>query len=280
LPDGEGAAGGHEGLVERNDDLELLIGAAKEAGRIALGFFKQDPKAWTKAGDSPVTEADIASDRSLHGALTTARPDYGWLSEETADTPSRLSNRRVFIVDPIDGTRGFIEGNPDWCVSVAIVEDGVPIVGVLFVPAREELFEAVLGGGARLNGVPLHFGEPADLTALRLAGPIRHLKAFTKAGLGIVERRYTPSLAFRIALVASNRVDLATARADANDWDLAAVDLLVHEAGGILCDLDGARLSYNQPDPRHPALIAAAPHLARTAARLVADAEVEAHQDR
>ncbi len=258
------------------DDLDLLRAAALEAGRIALGYFGNNPRAWTKAADSPVTEADIASDRSLHAALTTARPDYGWLSEETADTPDRLGRRRVFIVDPIDGTRGFMEGNVDWCVSVAVVEDGAPIVGVLFVPAREELFLAARGGGATLNGVPIAAAEPADGAPLSFAGPMRHMRAASGAGFAIADRRVTPSLAYRLALVAAGRIDLATAAPDACDWDLAAADLLVHEAGGTLRAADGGMIRYNRPDPRHPALIAARPGLVAAVAGPIAEAEAAA----
>ncbi|MCX5497362.1 3'(2'),5'-bisphosphate nucleotidase CysQ [Kaistia dalseonensis] len=262
--------------VDRTADLELLVAAAREAGRIALGFFRNDPRQWTKGEDSPVTEADIASDRYLHATLTGARPDYGWLSEETADTADRLGRRRVFVVDPIDGTRGFIEGSHDWCVSVAIVEDGFPVAGALAVPAREEYYQAVLGGGAWLNGARIHVGAHLSVEGARVAGPIRHLRAFASAGLTVAERLYTPSLAYRLAMVAADRLDLATARPHAHDWDLAAVDLLVHEAGGILRDLDGARLRYNRLDPRHPVLIAATPRLADAVAPLIAAAEAKA----
>ncbi len=146
------------------DDLALIAAAAEAAGRIALAFFGNQPRAWTKGADSPVTEADIASDRYLFETLLSARPDYGWLSEETADTPDRLTRERIFIVDPIDGTRGFMEGSLDWCVSVAVVERGRPIAGVLSVPARGELFEATRGGGARLNGtIPISGAKNAAL---------------------------------------------------------------------------------------------------------------------
>jgi myo-inositol-1(or 4)-monophosphatase len=256
-------------------DLALIAASAHEAGRIALGYFKRDPKAWTKSGDSPVTEADIASDRYLHARLTASRPNYGWLSEETTDTPDRLGRRRVFVVDPIDGTRGFIEGSADWCVSVAIVEDGLPLVGVLAVPVREELFEAELGGGARLNGIAIHASLATSLEGVRLAGPARHHRAFANAGLNPAGRRYSPSLAYRLALVAAGRIDLATAAPNAHDWDLAAADLLVHEAGGTLRTPSGDRLRYNLSEPRHPALVAGAPGLVALASPIVAEAEAQ-----
>ena len=123
-----------------------------EAGRIAMRFFRQRPEVWMKAGSSPVSEADYAVDRFLRETLLAARPHYGWLSEETADSGSRLSARRTFVVDPIDGTRGFLEGRDIWCVSAAVVENGRPLAGVLEVPARQETYTALPGRGAFKNG--------------------------------------------------------------------------------------------------------------------------------
>ncbi len=213
-----------------------------------------------------MTEADIASDRHLHAVLTAARPGYGWLSEETADTPDRLALERLFIVDPIDGTRGFIAGNIDWCVSVAAVAAGRPYAAVLFVPARQELFRAIAGGGATLNGVAITAPMPDLSLPLRFSGPTRHMRSLAGAGFSFGDRRVTPSLAYRLALVAAGRLGIATAAPDARDWDLAAADLLVHEAGGTLRDAAGGEVRYNRPDPRHPALIAATPPLAAAAA--------------
>src|SRR5690606_10332781 len=137
------------------EDLELLRSAAVTAGILAAGYFRRDLKTWTKEFGSPVSEADVVLDKFLHSTLTTARPDYGWLSEESVDTDERLGRRRAFIVDPIDGTRGFIRGEDSWSVSLAVVEDGAPIAGVVYAPARDEMYDASLGGGAFLNGQPL-----------------------------------------------------------------------------------------------------------------------------
>src|SRR3569832_765977 len=123
-----------------SDDLELLRTAAVTAGIIASSYFRRDLKTWTKGNSSPVSEADLVLDKFLRSALTTARPDYGWLSEESLDDNSRLDHARVFIVDPIDGTRGFIRGEDSWTVSLAVVENGVPVAGVVFAPARNEMF--------------------------------------------------------------------------------------------------------------------------------------------
>lgn len=254
-------------------DLALLVEAARGAGEIALGYFRRSPKSWTKGVDSPVTEADIAADRFLFERLVGARPHYGWLSEETTDTPERLGRHRVFVVDPIDGTRGFIEGNPDWCVSVAIVEDGLPVAAALAVPARGEWFEATAGGGARLNGAPLAPIADPGQRELRNAGAQRHLRALMESGFSLAERRVTPSLAYRIALVAAGRIDLATAAPNAHDWDLAAADLLVHEAGGLLCTAGGGAIRYNRAEPRHGALVAGARALVERASPIIAESE-------
>src|SRR3954467_6651195 len=136
-------------------DLDLLRTAAVTAGIIASSYFRRDLRTWTKENSSPVSEADIVLDKFLFSALTTARPDYGWLSEESVDNPDRLNHARTFIVDPIDGTRGFIKGEDSWTVSLAVVENGTPVVGVVFAPARDEMYEATLGGGARFNGQEL-----------------------------------------------------------------------------------------------------------------------------
>ncbi|MBB5752111.1 3'(2'),5'-bisphosphate nucleotidase CysQ [Prosthecomicrobium pneumaticum] len=238
------------------DDLLLIAAAAREAGAIALRYFRNNPRRWTKGVSSPVTEADIAVDDFLSARLRAARPDYGWLSEETADGPERLDRARVFVVDPIDGTRGFIEGDRRWTVSIAVVEHGRPVAAALYAPALDELFEARTGGGATLGGRPLALATPPALDAAHIAGPRRQAKL-----LGTRAPDFVPSLAYRIALVATGRIDVAIAGPNAQDWDIAAADLIVAEAGGLLADLDGAPPRYNRSDPRHPALVAAAPAL-------------------
>ncbi len=238
-------------------DLALIRQAAEEAGALALRYFRKDPQVWAKANDSPVTEADMAVDALLAERLRGARPDYGWLSEETADDRSRFSSPRVFIVDPIDGTRGFIAGDKNWTVCIAVVEAGRPIAAAVFCPARDDMYLAVAGAGATLNGAPASVSGRRELKGAEIAGPrmITRHDAFRDAGVapGLV----VPSLALRIALVAAGRCDAAIARANAHDWDLAAADLLVHEAGGRLTGLDGAPLVYNRASIRHPALVAA-----------------------
>ena len=129
-------------------DLDLLKHAAAEAGALTLRYFRQDPKAWSKDGGSPVSEADHASDALLHELLIGARPDYGWLSEESDDDPTRVARQRVFVIDPIDGTRAFLRGEPAYAIAIAVVEEGCPVAGVIHLPARGETYAACLGGGA------------------------------------------------------------------------------------------------------------------------------------
>ena len=137
------------------NDITLLTDAALEAGRIARGFWRDDPQVWDKGGDDPVSEADFAVDSYLKETLIAARPDYGWVSEETDDDPRRLRAERIFVVDPIDGTRSFVAGEKTWAHSLAIVERGIPVAACVYLPVREKLYLATRGGGARLNGTPI-----------------------------------------------------------------------------------------------------------------------------
>jgi myo-inositol-1(or 4)-monophosphatase len=238
-----------------DDDLDLIRVAAEEAGRIAMGYYGRDPQVWMKAGMSPVSEADYAVDRFLKETLRSARPDYGWLSEETVDTPERLSAARTFVVDPIDGTRAFLERQDVWCVSIAVVERGRPTVGVLDCPARREIFAARAGAGATLDGSPLAVRSVPAAPAI--AGPKAQLDALPPALSSRISRhRYVPSLAYRIAMIAAGRLDGTFVKANSHDWDLAAADLILSEAGGSLVGPDGDRLRYAGADPRRGRLVA------------------------
>jgi myo-inositol-1(or 4)-monophosphatase len=253
-------------------DLDLLSTAAAEAGTLALGWFRRDPRVWTKGNASPVSEADLAVDAFLRDRLTAARPDYGWLSEETEDDRARLATRRLFVVDPIDGTRGFLAGSDEWTVSLAVVEDGRPAVAVLVQPSTGRTWTARTGAGAHLDGDRLAVAPPPPIGAARATGPSSMRGRFEEATGAGFRGGPIASLALRIAMVADGRLDLAFAKPNAHDWDIAAADLILTEAGGVLIDPAGERLAYNRPDPRHPALVAAAPALARSAADLVAPA--------
>jgi myo-inositol-1(or 4)-monophosphatase len=258
------------------DDLDLLKTAGSAASVLALAYFRRDQKIWTKEGGSPVSEADIAVDKRLAEILRTARPDYGWLSEETNDSPERLDRTRVFVVDPIDGTRGFIAGRNEWSISLAVVEGGRPIAAVLMVPAASISFWAVAGGGAYRNGKRLAVGTDTDLASPRFASPRRYAGAFEKRTGTAVRHRFVPSLAYRIALVAANEIDVAIAKPNARDWDLAAADLLVQEAGARLADLSAQALRYNGIETVHPTLIATTPELFGRVADVVREVDTRA----
>src|SRR5262245_57502445 len=162
-----------------------LDSAVREAGALALSKFGAPVKNWTKGKDSPVCEADIAVDHLLRERLMAATPDYGWLSEESADDPARLAARRVWVVDPIDGTRGFIAGRHAWASSAALVESGRPIAAALFAPVTDEMFRAVEGQGATRNGQPIHAGAGTTLVGARVAGPPRRLERLAALAPGI-----------------------------------------------------------------------------------------------
>lgn len=255
---------------DRASDLELLTGAAEAAADLALGYFRRDPQVWHKENASPVSEADYAVDSLLKARLTAARPDYGWLSEETEDDPSRLDRRRVFVVDPIDGTRGFLAGSDEWTISLAIVDSGRPVVAALIQPATAKLFTAVLREGAWIGGRPLALTRTPPLDGALTAGPAALTTRLRREVRSIRDGGYVASLALRIAMVAEGSLDLAMAKANASDWDIAAADLVLSEAGGVLMAADGRPPVYNRPNPKHSILAAAHPALAAEVTRLVA----------
>ena len=238
-----------------SDDLALLAAAASEAGRIALSFFNRKPEVWLKNGSSPVSEADLAVDRYLRETLMAARPTYGWLSEETAEAPFRLDSRRSFVADPIDGTRAFLDGKPTWCISVAVVEAGRPIAGVLDCPATGEVFTAGIGSGACKDEQRIRVAMPRDPALI--AGPKPMIDAAHGHLKRTVERvSYIPSLAYRIAMVADGRLDATFIKGSAQDWDLAAAELILSEAGGAIRGAGGEPPRYATGDPRHGPLAA------------------------
>jgi len=242
--------------AERLRDRDLLASAVRDAGQLALRWFGGPLKSWTKgAGDSPVTEADIASNDLLRERLVL--PGEGWLSEESENDPARLAARRVWVVDPIDGTRAYIAGRQDWSISVALVEDGRPVAAAVYAPVTEEMFVAVTGAGATRNGDPIRASAGSALEGARVAGPKRLLDRIAATGPAIVAMPRVHSLALRLVRVAHSELDAAVAGGTGHDWDLAAADLLVHEAGGKMTALNGEALIYNRPQPVHGILVAA-----------------------
>lgn len=246
-----------------DDDLALLIGAARQAGLLAAEMRSQGLVVDYKAGNSPVTNADLAADALLKTTFSAARPDYGWLSEETADDPARLARRRLFVVDPIDGTRAFLRDLPWWSVAVAVVEDDRPVAGVVYAPQVDHLYAARLGGGATLNGQPI---RPTASCAVEGCGMIGDPRQFTQAHWPTpwpqmrIEQR--SSTAYRMCLVASGDFDAAVALGTKHDWDIAAADLIATEAGCFVGDHTGRPFRYNGVNPVQRSLICTAPDLA------------------
>ena len=246
----------------------------REAGALARKTAQGAFRHWTKGEDkSPVTEADIAVNDLLHQQLTALCPGAGWLSEETAEIPS--STTLMWIVDPIDGTRAFISGRADWAISVALVEDGRPLVAALYAPVSEEIFLATRGTGATLNGAPIKANDGDGLRGAKIAGPKRYLDRFSNLAEGTLAQPKVHSLALRLARVAHGALDAAFASRGSHDWDLAAADLLVHEAGGALTDFTGRPLKYNGSQAVHGALVAAGQALHDAVIGLVRDRKAE-----
>jgi myo-inositol-1(or 4)-monophosphatase len=237
------------------DERDRLVAAVREAGAIALKFFRGPLKSWTKAGSSPVSEADIEVNHLLRERLPTLGD--GWLSEESENDPTRLDARRVWVVDPIDGTRAYIAEREDWSISAALVEEGRPVLAALFAPATDELFLAAIGETSTRNGVPIGVNNDPDIAAARLAGPKKTLDRIAARHPELVVVPRIHSLALRIVRVATGEIDAAIAGGNSHDWDLAAADLLVHQAGGLISELDGRPLVYNRPEPIHGMLVAA-----------------------
>jgi myo-inositol-1(or 4)-monophosphatase len=238
-------------------DAGLLTDAVREAGALALSLFRTELKNWTKGASSPVSEADIRTNDLLESRLRSATPDYGWLSEESVDDDKRLGKRLTWIVDPIDGTRGYLAGREDWCVSVALVEDATPVLAAVFVPVSDEFFFAVRGQGATLNGVSVAAATGAELDFPRVAGPkplVERLNAST--GDTVLHPRIG-SLALRLCRVAHGSLDAAFAGGQSRDWDLAAANLIVQEANGNMTALSGNPILYNRREVTHGVLVAA-----------------------
>jgi len=229
--------------------------ALREAGRIALTYFRGSIRSWTKGHDSPVSEADIAVDEFLHKRLS--RTGFGWLSEESKDDRTRLSAERLFIVDPIDGTRSFLAGRPDWSIVAAVVEGGRPVASAVYVPVEDALYLAASGEGATCNGLRIGTSAGAGLAGARIAGPKKMLERVQSIDPAAIEEPKIHSLALRMTRVAEGRIDAAFASINAYDWDLAAADLLVHEAGGAMTNFAGEAPVYNLHDPVHGAILAA-----------------------
>jgi len=241
-------------------DLTLLIDAAREAGKIATGFSGKTAARWDKPDDAgPVTEADLAVNAMLEERLLAARPDYGWLSEESEDNTERLTRDRVFIIDPIDGTRSFVEGSNTWAHALAVAEQGIVIAAVIYLPLRDLMYVAETGQGAYLNETPISPSNPASMEAADVlaARPNMDAAHWRRGDVPDFKRSYRPSLAYRMALVAQGRFDGMLTLRPSWEWDIAAGDLIVREAGALCSDRLGAPLRFNNPQPKLNGVVAA-----------------------
>ncbi len=245
-------------------DRALLADAARAAGEIARRHFRRDPESWDKGGgQGPVTEADLAVDAMLRDRLCKARPDYGWLSEETPDGPARRDCARVFVVDPIDGTRAFMEGSENFSHSLAVVEDGVPLAAAIHLPMKDDLYLAARGLGATRNGTAIGVSMRNRLDGAEVLGTRANFAdAHWKGGLPPIVRKFRSSLAYRLALVAEGSFDAMVTLRPAWEWDIAAGALIVAEAGGRVTDRHGGPLRFNNPEPRLDGVVAGTPLVA------------------
>ncbi len=249
------AAGVHDGVSAGN--AALLTETVRQAGALALSMFRTELKTWIKGASSPVSEADIAANDLIERRLRTATPDYGWLSEESVDDESRLGKRLVWIIDPIDGTRAYLAGREDWCVSAALVEGETPVLAAVFAPVTGEFFFAARGKGATRNDVPLKATPGTALDFSRIAGPKPLVQRLSKGPEEISLYPRIGSLALRLCRVAQGTLDAAFAGGQSRDWDLAAANLIVAEANGKMSALSGDTILYNRREVTHGVLVAA-----------------------
>ncbi len=245
-------------------DLENLKTAALQAGKIALGYFDKNYKTWDKeTGAGPVTEADLEIDDFLKTFLLNCEPQYGWLSEETEDGSSRLTKSKVFIVDPIDGTRSFIAGDETWAHSLAVVENGVPMAAVIYLPKKDLLYTAEVGKGAFLNGDKISVSKNCELKEAEILTKKSIFKEniWKSSDPALFRQRYRPSLAYRLALVAEGRFDAMIALGRSWEWDICAGHLLVSEAGGSVTTNFGGEIVYNSKVGSSKGIIAGNPSI-------------------
>ncbi len=251
-----------------NDELAILIDVMRAAGAEALRFVADGFETSRKPDQSPVTSADLAVNQMLHSRLTSAFPHDGWLSEESPDCPDRLQKRRVWVVDPIDGTKAFISGESEFCISVALIEQGRPVVAGIFNPSTDELFTTMRGGGLHLNGEPVvpptaRSGRHPIVALNRWEQKIGRFTALDPSA----SHHPIRSIAWVLALTAAGRIDAVVTLEPENEWDVAAGTLLITEAGGAIADAQGRDLTFNRRPPRYSGIMATSPHCPDTVTR-------------
>jgi len=244
-------------------DLQLLREAAEEAGKIALRYWQNAPEAWDKGdGAGPVSEADLAVNTMLEDVLRSARPDYGWLSEESLDDPTRLDAEHCFIIDPIDGTRAFLAGDGGFAHALAVAKAGRVVAGVVHLPALGLTYSATVDGPAFLNGAPITPRNHAELSGADvLTSKLSDNPSQWKHGVPNYKRSFRSSLAWRLCLVAEGRFDATISLRPAWEWDIAAASLIAQRASLSATDRQGNALRFNAPIPQSNGLVVANPAL-------------------
>ncbi len=258
-------------------ELALAKKAARAAGEILRGYWRRGGyEIGSKGHDNPVTAADLEADRAIKKLLRDPFPGYGWLSEETADNDDRLKCRRVWIVDPLDGTKEFIKGIPEFAVAIALVEDGVPVLGVTYNPIKREMYWAARGVGCHLNTRRVRVTRKRTLKrATVLASRSETARGEWRGFRGMLKVSPTGSVAYKLAMVAAGKADATFTRSPKSEWDIASGAALVIEAGGTITDIKGREIRFNQRNVKlegliadntalHAALMKVAPHPART----------------
>lgn len=239
------------------DFLKQVAQVVKEAGQIVQDIANAGFNTEFKSGDDPVTTADLAANEYLQTHLLRHLPIAGWLSEETQDNPDRLTEEYVWIVDPIDGTREFVERVPQYAVSVGLARHGVPILGVICNPALDECFSGIVGMGAWLNGEPMRsYHAPAE--KLSVLGSRSEMKRGELARfMEVMDVSVVGSVAYKLALIAAGRAHATFSLVPKNEWDIAAGVALVQAAGGRVTHLTGEPFMFNQRDTLVRGIVAA-----------------------
>jgi myo-inositol-1(or 4)-monophosphatase len=245
---------------------DAIAAIAREASALALSKWRTDFRQWEKSPGNPVCEVDLDVNDLIRRRLSSLLPDAGWLSEETVDNADRLAQSRLWVVDPIDGTRDFVRGRPGWAVSIALVEDGQPLIGVLDAPARDEVWRAEAGRGATRNGVPVHAGDRTIFAGARVPTDV-----LPKVDQDLVAIAKPNSIALRIAMVAAGEADLVATLRWGYEWDIAAAVLIASEAGAAVSYAFGKPLFFNTPSAQAFGVLATAPGIHAAAVERLAD---------
>jgi myo-inositol-1(or 4)-monophosphatase len=230
--------------------LKDVVIAIKDAGKIILKYYNSEFEVKQKGIGNLVTQADIETDTFLKNSLTESYPQYGWLSEETRDSPKRLTKNRTWIVDPLDGTKEFVEGVPNFAISIGLVENGFPILGVILNPVTNDLYTAYKNGGTKFNGNPTFLCQNDNLIEMN----ILNSRSETKKGLWKLYKNEFKeliplgSIALKLAMVSANQADFIGSLQPKNEWDICAGHCLINESGGELLTTQGKEITYNNPN--------------------------------